>query len=417
MTLDLRSVDRSEAESFVRLVYQAFGSVPDADSLARACERFEPDFAIGVYEQGRIVATASAYPLEMTLPAGPGRTLPTLAIPGVTAVGVAPTHRRQGLLTRMMNHQLADLRDRGYPVAALLASESIIYGRFGYGWATSYQSLVIESDRDAFRPDVPADTGRMRILEPDEAGKLLPLVHDGARHLRPGELIRNARWWDNHLKDPEKERGGGEARMYAAHESASGEADGWVSYRYGKQDWPEGIARHQVEVDDLVAAEPAVPAALWRFVLDLDLVEEVKAPNRPLDEPLRWMLADPRRLRTTEVADHLWLRILDIPAALAARGYPAAERLVIEVTAADPSAAGRFVLETGPESGACRPAKRGEKAQLVVGLADLGAIYVGGLSPSTLAAAGRVNELASGALAVSDRIFASPVTPFCTLQF
>jgi predicted acetyltransferase len=417
MTLDLRSVDRSEAESFVRLVYQAFGSVPDDDELARATERFEPDFAIGVFDQGRVVATAGAYPLELTLPAGPGRDLSTMPVPGVTAVGVAPTHRRRGLLTRMMDHQLADLRDRDYPVAALLASESIIYGRFGYGWAQSYQSLLIESDRAAFRPDVPADTGRMRLLEPDEAGKLLPLVHDRARHLRPGELNRNARWWKNHLKDPEKERGGGEARMYAAHESASGEADGWVSYRYGKQDWPEGIPRHQVEVDDLVAAGPAAQAALWRFVLDLDLVEEVKAPNRPLDEPLRWMLADPRRLRTTEVADHLWLRILDVPAALAARGYRADERLVIEVTSADPSARGRFVLETGPESGSCRPAKGGENTQLVVGLADLGAMYLGGVSPSTLAAAGRVNEVGPGVLAAADRVFASPVTPFCTLHF
>jgi len=417
MSLELRAVDRAEAEAFNRLTWQAFGCVPDDDSLARAVERFQPDFALAVYDQGRIVATASAYPLEMTLPAGASQSLSTMPVPGVTAVGVAPTHRRQGLLTRLMNHQLGDLRDRGYPVALLLASESIIYGRYGYGWAQSYQSLLIESDRDTFRPDAPVAAGRMRMVDPDEAGKTLPLLHDRARQERPGELNRSARWWKWHLKDPEKEREGGEARLYAVHESAGGEADGWVSYRYTKMNWPEGIPRAQVVVEDLVALGPPVTAALWRFLLDLDLVEDVRAPQRPLDEPLRWMLADPRRLRTTERADHLWVRILDVPAALAARGYNLDERLVIEVTSPDTSAAGRFVLETGPESGACRAAKRGEKAQLVMGLAELGAIYLGEVAPSTLAAAGRVSEVAPGSLVVADRAFASSVAPFCTLHF
>jgi predicted acetyltransferase len=410
-------VDRSEAESFVRLVFQAFGAVPDDDQLARALARFEPDFALGIFDHGRIVASASAYPLEMTLPAAVGRPLATTPVPGVTAVGVAPTHRRQGLLSRLMNHQLADLRDRGYPVSLLLASESVIYGRFGYGWAQSYQSLLLESDRDTFRPDAPVAPGRMRMVDPDEVAKLLPSVHDRARRLRPGELNRTARWWEWHVKDPEKGREGREARMYAAHESAGGEADGWVSYRFHQLTWPAGIPRHQVVIDDLVATDPAVHAALWRFVLDLDLVEEVMAPSRPVDEPLRWLLADPRRLRTTELADHLWVRVLDIPAALSARGYGATERLVIEVVAADPSASGRFVLETGPDTGTCRTAREGEKVDLVLTLADLGAMYLGGVAASTLAAAGRVNEIQAGALAAADRAFSSSPAPYCTLQF
>jgi predicted acetyltransferase len=411
MTHELRPVDRSDADAFYRATWQAFGGVPDEEALALGAEQFEPDFALAVYDHGRIVATAGAYPLEITLPAGPGRPYPTMPVPGVTAVGVVPTHRRQGLLSRLMHHQLADLRDRGYPISILLASESIIYGRYGYGWAQSYQSVVIESDRDAFRPDAPPATGNLRMVDPDEAGKLLPLVHDRARQRRPGELNRTARWWERHLKDREKERDGYEARLYAAHESAAGEADGWISYRYGHPAWPEGIPRHQVVIDDLVATDSGVLAALWRFALDLDLVEEVKAPQRPLDEPLRWMLADPRRLRTTEVADHLWVRILDIPAALAGRGYGVTERLVIAVDTE------RFVLETGPDAGACRPAREGESAHLSLGLADLGAIYLGGVAPSTLAAAGRINELQPGALVVADQAFASPVAPFCTLHF
>jgi predicted acetyltransferase len=405
-------VDRSEAEAFIRHVFLVFGSVPDEDELARAVGRFEPDFAIGVFDRGRIVASAGAYPLEMTLPAGPGHPPATMPVPGVTAVGVAPTHRRQGLMSRVMDRQLADLRERGYPLSVLLASESIIYGRFGYGWAQSYQAVAIESDRDGFRPDAPVAPGRMRMVEPDEVPKVLPAVHDRARRQRPGELNRSARWWDSHVKDPEKHRDGMEARLYAAHESVAGEADGWVSYRFSQMTWPAGIPRHQVVVDDLVASDPAVLAALWRFVLDLDLVDEVSAPSRPLDDPLRWLLADPRRLRTTEIADHLWVRILDVPAALAARGYGSAERLVIEVPAI-----GRFVVETGPRGGDCRTAKKGEKVQLVVGLGDLGALYLGGVPVSALAAAGRVNEIQAGALAAADRAFASPVAPYCTLHF
>ncbi len=419
MAFDVHPVTESDLPAYARSIHSTFGDVVDEDALEQisGAVRTQGDFPIAISDQGRIVATASAYPLEMTLPAGPGQPFTTAAVPGVTAVGVVPTHRRRGLLTKLMNHQLADYRRRGYPLAVLLASESIIYGRFGYGWAQSYQSLLIESDHAAFRADAPVPPGRLRLLEPDEAGKILPSVHERARRLRPGELNRTTRWWGRHLKDPEKARGGGGGRLYALHESPDGDADGWVSYRYHNRDWPSGIPRHQVVVDDLVAIDGASRTALWRYVLDLDLVGEVSAPQRPVDEPLRWMLADPRRLRTTELADHLWVRIIDIPSALEARGYGAAERLVVEVTSDDPAASGRFVLESGPVSGSCRVAGRGEKGQLVLGLADLGAIYLGGVAPSALAAASRVTELQRGALAAADRVFASPVAPFCTLHF
>jgi predicted acetyltransferase len=419
MTLELRSVDRSDAEAFVRCAFLTFGVVPVEDSLSRAVERFEPDFALGVFDHGRIVATASAKPMELTLPAGAGAACPTLPVPGVTAVCVLPTHRRQGLLTAMMQHQLADLRQRGYPLSVLLASESIIYGRFGYGPAQYSQALAVERAHSAFRPDaaVHAATGRIRFIDPDEAAKVLPLVHDRARRQRPGELNRTASWWRGHLLDLEPDRKGGEARIYALHESSAGEADGWVSYRYHDQ-WDIGdLPRSRVEVNDVVATAPGVRAALWHLVLNLDLVGEVQAREQPADEPLKWLLADPRRARTTGLVDHLWVRLLDIPAALAARGYGAAERLVIEVTAPDPAAGGRFLLEPGPSSGSCRTAKEGEKAQLVLGLADLGAIYLGGVAPSVLAGAGRITELQPGALVVADRVFASPVAPFCSRHF
>jgi len=419
MTIEVRAVDPAEAEAFTRCTWTAFGAVPNEERLGRDLERFDPAFALAAVDGGRIVATANVETMELTLPAAPGSALPTVAAPGVTAVGVLPTHRRQGLLTRLMHHQLADLRDRGYPLAMLFASEAIIYGRFGYGAAQYRQGFVVDPFRSAYRRDAAAAAaeGRVRMVDADEAAKMLPLIHDQARHRCPGELDRNARWWRWHLKDPESHRDQGNARLYAVHESPAGVADGWVSYRYHDR-WNVGdLPGSRVVVDDLVATTPAVRSALWRLVLDLDLVVEVAAPERPMDEPLRWLLADPRQVRTTEVVDHLWVRLLDIPAALSARGYGASERLVLEVTSPDPTAGGRWVLESGPGSGSCRAARDGEMASIVLGLADLGALYLGGVAPSVLAAAGRVRELQAGSLAVADRVFLSPVAPFCSRHF
>jgi predicted acetyltransferase len=416
MAWNVHPVGESDVPAFARLVHGAFGEVMDDVALANATEAYQPDFAIAISDEGAIVATASAYPLELTLPAGAGEAFPIVPAPGVTAVGVAPTHRRRGLLTTLMGHQIADFRERGFPFSLLLASESIIYGRFGYGWAQSYQSLAIETDRSTFRPDAPAPSGRMRLIDAEEASAVLPDVHDRTRVLRPGELNRSSRSWRRHLADPEKDREGAGGRMYALHQSAEGHADGWVSYRT-RAAWPAGLPRYDALVDDLVGLDHAIEAALWRFVLDLDLVQEVSAALRPLDDPLRWLLADPRRARTTELADHLWLRVIDVAAALQLRGYQGCERLVLEITSPDPAVGGRFVLETGPTAGSCRRAKSGEKSQLVLPLADLGAIYLGGVGPVALAAAGRVTELHPGALAVAERVFASPVAPFCTLHF
>ncbi len=324
-------------------------------------------------------------------------------MPGVTAVGVAPTHRRRGLLTSMMHYQLADYRDRGYPFAILVAAEAGIYGRFGYGVAQFIQSIAIDTRRAAFLA-APSTADRMWLVDADEAGKLLPGIHDQARRAQPGELARSPQWWDHHLKDLEKNRDGGDRRFYAVHESAAGDADGWVSYRYHRD-------HDRVEVRDVVAAAPGVAAALWRFVLNLDLVEEVRAGIRPVDEPLRWLLADGRQMRTTQVVDHVWVRIVDVPAALEARGYRVESRLALQI------GDDRFVLETGPGAGSCRKAKNGEQADLVLGLAELGAVYLGGVRPTELAAAGRVSEVRPGALARADQAFAGGVAPFCSIDF
>jgi predicted acetyltransferase len=406
-------VTSDQLQAFIRAEGVAFGQADTRDVdeyYATFVEPDFPEFGLAISDAGRIVATASAIRFDLPLPAGPGEEPPSITVPGVTAVGVHPTHRRRGLLTKLMTRQLADFTVAGYPLAILLASESLIYGRFGYGLASTWHSVAIDSQRDAFRLPVPSERA-VRLIEPEEAAKVLPGVHDRARRSRPGEVSRPAQWWDHHFKDPEKERHGGGGRFYAVYETAVGAPDGYISYRY-HHNWADGVASHRVEVSDCFTVTPDAYAALWRFVLDLDLVGEVAAPMHPVDDALRWLLADPRRLRVTAAGDMLWVRILDVPAALSARGYGTSDGLVLDV-----EGAGRFALETSAGAGSCREATSGERVDLSLSIADLGALYLGGVKPSTLAAAGRVTERSRGALGRADAAFSSPVAPFCSTDF
>lgn len=415
--LELREVPASEAVVFGRVAELAFGNVAtDEEAEATATELFDPDWAIGIYDAGRMVATAGATSMELTLPAGPGQPLPILAVPGVTAVCVLPTHRRQGLLNRMMAHQLRQFRERQVPLAILTASESGIYGRYGYGLASSYQSLSIASKRSSFVAPGSAERrgpGSLRLVDAAEAANILPGLHEQARRLRPGDVSRSKEVWEATLSDPERSRRGGGARTYVVHERADGQPDGYASYRYY---WRrnDGLTANSISIEEIYSTSPSVDAALWRYVLDVDLVEEVTAGMRPLDEPLRWRLEDPRRLRTTSISDGLWARIVDIPAALEARGYSAETELVLQIEGPSPE---RYVLATGATGGSCHLATEAEKADLVLGLSPLGAIFLGGCRPSTLAAAGRVEEIRAGALARADAAFAGPLLPFCGTHF
>jgi predicted acetyltransferase len=416
--LELRKVPPSEALNFARVAELAFGNIAtDEEAEATAAEIFDPEWAIGVYDAGQLVATTSAIPLELTLPAAPGQPFRVAAVPGVTAATVLPTHRRRGLLSRMMARQLDRFRERAVPLAILTASESVIYGRYGYGLASSSQSISIATKRSAFvaKPDgnEQVGAGRLRLVGAAEAANILPAVHDQARKLRPGEVSRSKEVWEGTFRDPQRHRGGGGARTYVVHENADGGADGYASYRYHWK-WHDGLPASSISIEDIYSTSPDVDAALWRFALDIDLVEEVTAGMRPLDDVLRWRLADPRRLRTTSINDSLWARLVDIPAALASRGYGTETELVLEV---DGQSIERYMLATGANGGSCRPAKDSEKTDLALGLSQLGAIFLGGCRPSLLAAAGRVEEHRPGALARADAAFASPLTPFCGTRF
>ncbi|HYT26449.1 MAG TPA: sterol carrier protein domain-containing protein, partial [Actinomycetota bacterium] len=222
-------------------------------------------------------------------------------------------------------------------------------------------------------------------------------------------------WWQLHLPDPEWLRRGRGQRVDVVYEPGPGRVDGYATYGLRSR-WTDNIPDSIAQVMELMAVTPEAAASLWRFCLDLDLTTTVELRNRPLDEPLRWCLADPRRLRTTALSDFLWLRVLDLPAALAARGYAAEGQLVLEVSdPLLPDNDGRFRLDGGPGGGRC--ARTSFAPDVILDVAALGAAYLGGVRFSTLGRAGRVREGRPGALARADAMFASDPAPWCSTDF
>jgi predicted acetyltransferase len=405
MEPELRTITPDEIDAWVTALGVPFLEVGDEAMRAHWTPAVEPDRAWAVVDRGRLVATSCTFTRNVTVPGLPGQPCPVVPLTAVSGVGVHPTHRRRGLLRRMMDAMVADGRSRGEPVAGLLASEAGIYGRFGFGLATTSVDLVIDARAASLRTAV-ADAG-LCLMDAGEAAKVLPGLHDRLRRGRPGQVDRPERTWEGLIADLPAFRDGGSARMYAVGD------DGYVAYQ--AHETSDGhLHRARLVVRDLYGATPEIEAALWQFVCAIDLVDEVRAQGRPVDDPLRWRLTDPRQLKTVTAYDRVWIRILDVPAALGARAYGGDGRLVLAVTGDDPLVAGRWVLDAGTSS--CAPAE-GEGSDLTLGADDLGAIYLGGVAPSTLAAAGRIREDRPGALALADHLFVSRPAPFAGTGF
>lgn len=401
--LPVRAITTDEFAAFAAAVETAFADEARAEDVALWRRITEVDRTVAVFDDARIVGTGTADSLQVTVPGGAG-----VAMAGVTAIGVLPTHRRRGLLTGMMRRLLDEARERGEPLAGLWASESSIYGRFGFGWATSGARLTVNTRRAAFVAP-PAAGPRPRLLDPGAIPTELPAIYEATRPLVPGMLTRtDARWaWAGH--DPEHLRDGASRRFAVAMGDS-----GYALYRVNHDEDDAGVA-YTLIVEELVAADDHTLARLWRYLLDVDLVTTVRADNRPVDDPLPRLLADPRQA-VTHLVDTLWLRVLDVPAALAARSYPAAGSLAF--TTHDPflpDLAGTYLLEV--RHGRARCARTNEDTELTLGAADLGAIYLGGIRPSRLARAGRVVEHAPGALARADDLFATSPAPWCPFVF
>jgi predicted acetyltransferase len=405
--VEIRPVTAEEWVDFVRAEHIPFGVKVGEEELKVQAERFGDYNTLAAFEEGRIVATAGDWDMELTLP---GCT--TVPAPGVTAVGVLPTHRRKGLLTALMRRQLDDFSGRGEAVATLLAAESVIYGRFGYGWATTSAAAQLDRAHGQFAWSTGGEP-RLELLDKAEAAKVLPEVFDLVRRRQPGEVTRPDGWWAQVIRDPEWMREGDSELFHVV--CRDGADAGFASYRM-KESWDDNIPQYTLRVIQLMASTVAVRAALWRFCLDVDLVAKVRFENLPLADPVRWALRDPRRLRTTTVSDWLWVRLVDVASALAARRYRAEGRLVLEVADAFlPENDGRYELEGGPDGARCRRTRA--EPDLALSVADLGSAYLGGVPLSALAGAGRVEERRWGALGRADLMFGSDTAPWCATDF
>jgi predicted acetyltransferase len=408
----VRKVQPEEAEAFVHSVrvpflYPPTGEEDDKAADERRINAIETDRAWVADDRGRFVGNSCIYSLDVTVPAAPGRLSPVVAMAGVSAVGVHPTHRRKGILRRLMVEMIEDARQHGEPVAGLVASESVIYGRFGFGHATDCAETEIDSRESRFA--VAAPELEIRLIDKDESAKVLPEMYDRARRSRAGEPSRTAADWEAMIADRPDHRQGHGSLFRALCD------DGYVAYRAGDGD----IMRAKnvdLIVEEIRASTPEVEAALWRFVLDIDLVGRVIAKRRPVDDPIRWRLSDPRQLHTVSIDDRLYVRMVDTKAALEQRGYRSDGRTVIDVLPeshddpADP-ATGRWLLEAGPDGASCRRARRSDKDCLRMKLRDLGSLYMGGVSASSLAAAGRVEELRAGSLLAADALLGTSPAP------
>ncbi|MFC7620300.1 GNAT family N-acetyltransferase [Microlunatus sp. GCM10028923] len=365
-------------------------------------ERCHPQAA---FDGDRIVGASAMISFELTVPGG--RQVP---MGGVTSTAVIATHRRRGLLRRMMQAMFDEAVERGEPIAGLSASEGTIYGRYGYGPATLRTRWEVDRTQAVFR-DAEPDSGRLELTDAATARAAWRTVHDHVRRTRVGELSARPGHWED-LSDSASDTRG--PQRHLVHHAAAGGIDGVAVFRIP---WSTTVQNAgTLVVEGIQAATPAAYRALWRLLLDFDLTRTIVAAPRPGDEPLRWMLENPRALRVTRQSDSLWLRLLDVPAALEARTYDVPDRIVIGIEADPmrPDNVGRWQLSADPDGASCT--RVAATPDVVLELSALGSLYLGGRSAADLAYAGRIK---GGAAAVGrlSRLFRTDPEPFNSFVF
>ncbi|MEV0978133.1 GNAT family N-acetyltransferase [Streptomyces sp. NPDC049915] len=402
---ELRVLRPDEWEQWYDTLLRAFGGVPEPDEeRALWHELTEYDRFLGAWDGDAVVGTAGAFSFRLTVPGG-------TAVPaaGVTAVGVAATHRRRGVLTSMMRRQLDDVRQWGEPLAVLTASEPGIYGRFGYG-AASYQ-LAADIDTARVSLSVPdgTDDVRLRYAEPGDVVRECEAVYARLVPERPGMLARHRPAWERvGLLDPESGRDGASPLQCVLAERG-GEVVGFARYRV-KLGWGPSGHDGTVILKELYGLDPAAQAALWRFLYDIDLTSTLVVRGRPVDEAWLYQVSDIRRCLLSK-RDQYYVRLVDVGAALAARTYQAPVDVVLEVSDGFcPWNAGRWRLSGDAKGASCE--RTTDPADLALSVRELGAAYLGGVPLTALAAAGRVRELRGGALTEASVAFGSAVAPW-----
>ncbi len=414
----IRPIEENEFDGFEAVDQHAFhGSPPSASGRRMILDRFEFGRSLAAFDGATPVGITMCFSFQLTVP---GQDV--LPAAGVTFVAVLPTHRRRGVLNSLMRRQLADIRERGEPLAVLWASESVIYSRYGYGRASWYLSYTLRRGEGALAKTATADSGlRLRLADPQAALPELAKVYDALLPSRPGFFGRNDAWWRRVIYDPAEERHSASPLRCLIAEDGSGPR-GYALYS-GVDTWTEFLPENVLTVRELLAADPAASASLWADLLSRDLTSEFRVQRRPVDDPLLFQLADPRRARP-QLNDGLWVRIIDVPGALAGRRYSCPVDVVIEVRdELLPSNAGRWRLTTAAESpggglglaASCVPVTTA--ADLALDVTELGAAYLGGTKLGALAEAGLVAELRPGAARQLSAAMSWDPAPWCPLVF
>jgi predicted acetyltransferase len=387
-----------ELRNALNVISHYFGSENQLEDAERFAQWIELDRMLAAWDGERIVGGAGAFSYVMSVPGG------EVAAAGVTVVGVLPTHRRRGVLTAMMKEQLSDSRERGDKIAYLWASEGTIYGRFGYGLASRIGSMSLARERTRFaQPFEPR--GTVRLLDFDEAARVLPPLYEQVRAQRAGMFVRSRAWWETRkiIDDPARRQAG---PLHRALLELDGKPAGYALYRV-KQQWEAGSSSGTVTILEAFAPTPEATRELWRWLLDFDWTSEFSADFLPLDHPLFLLLAEPRRLRF-EINDGVWLRLIDVAGALSARTYAGDGEIVLELSdELFPENAGRWrVSAAGAE-------RTNADAELRLGVADLATVYLGGFGFGDLVRAARAEELTSAAADRADALFHATVLPWC----
>jgi len=373
------------------------------DVVGETAERFlrvHPlDRMHAAFEGKQAVGGAGAFPFDFAVPGG------SIACAGVTVVGVYPTHRRRGILTAMMRAQLDAAHERGDPLAALWASDERIYGRYGYGLASLVGEIELPRQHGGFAEAL-EPRGSIRYVEGEDAVTTIGPVWERVFRDRPGMFARSSEWWETRIVyDSPQRRGSAGPKRFVVVE-AGGRAEGYAIYRHAPN-WEGGIEVGKIEVIEVLALTLQAERELWRYLLDMEWVEKVAARLLPLDHPLFFILAQPRRMRM-RVGDGLWVRLIDVGAALSARAYSAPGPVVFKV--ADefcPWNADRWKLEAGVAK------KTRAEADLACDTTALGSAYLGGFTFAQLVRGGRVEELKAGATARADAMFRTDRQPWC----
>jgi predicted acetyltransferase len=406
--LEIRPVTSDEAEAFGRASALAFGAPFDAERFARSQPLVDLARTLAAFDPGAaplhggIVATAHSHAFDVSVPGADGPAA------GVANVTVRPTHRRRGLLTTLMRRQLDDVHGRGEPLACLWASEAPIYRRFGYGLATRGLRWQLDRPGTGFAPGLDAGALEARLVAPADARSALADLHERTRATTPAMVKRTDGWWDRILHNAK-----GDTLAVVVEGAGQPEAAGLYSIT---PSWATAGPANTLSANEVYAVTPQAYAAVWRYLLDVDLVGRVTTFHRPLDEPLQWLLTDPRAMQPALV-EGLWARLVDVGPALAGRRYSAEAHLAFDVTDRFcPWNEGRWRLDAGPDGATCERAGSSQP-DLHLDVADLGASYFGLAVFGSLQRAGLVDEARPGAIREADRAFDWSPAPWAVTFF